>query len=102
MLKVVLGAATAALLLPALAVADEHVVTIEGMVFQPATVRVKPGDKVVWRNKDVVPHTATAAGSFDSGAIAPGRIWTWTARGKGRKGYVCLYHPGMKATLEVE
>jgi len=100
--KVVLGAAAAALLWPVLAAAGEHVVTIDGMAFQPAMVRVKPGDKVVWRNKDVVPHTATAAGSFDSGAIAPGKSWTWTARGKGQKPYVCVYHPGMKATLEVE
>jgi len=102
MLKVVLGAAAAVLLLPVLAAAGEHVVTIDGMVFQPATVHVKPGDKVVWRNKDVVPHTATAAGSFDSGAIAPGQSWTWTARGKGQKSYVCVYHPGMKAAVEVE
>ena len=102
-MKAVLGAAAAALLLvPAFAAADTHVVTIEDMAFRPATVRVKPGDKVVWHNKDLVPHTATAAGSFDSGAIAPGKSWTWTASGKGSRGYVCIYHLGMKAIVEVE
>lgn len=99
MRRVVLGAAAAALLVPALAAAETHVVVIEGMVFQPATLHVKPGDRVTWRNKDVVPHTATAPGVFDSGAIAPGTSWTWTARGKGAQGYVCIYHPGMKATV---
>ena len=94
--------AAAALLSPGLAAAAKHVVTIEGMAFQPATLQVKPGDQVVWRNKDVVPHTATAQGRFDSGAIAPGKSWTWTVRGKGAQAYLCTYHPGMKGTVAIE
>jgi plastocyanin len=82
--------------------AETHVVTIEGMKFQPATLSVKPGDTVTWRNKDVVPHTATAAGKFDSGNIAAGQSWSWKAAAKGEFGYVCTYHPGMKATLTVK
>ena len=92
----------AALLGPAAATAAEHVVTIERMEFHPATLTVKPGDRVTWRNRDLVPHTATAAGSFDSQAIAPGKAWTWTARARGRHAYVCTYHPGMKAMVVVE
>jgi plastocyanin len=94
--------AAAILLWPALAAAATHVVTIEGMAFQPAELAVQPGDRVVWHNKDVVPHTATAKGAFDSGAIAPGQRWTWTVRGKGPQGYVCIYHPGMKGTVAVQ
>lgn len=101
MRRIVLGTAAAVLLLPVLAAAGTHVVTMEGMKFEPATLHVKPGDKVTWRNKDVVPHTATAKGVFDSGAIAPGKSWTWTVKGKGAKGYVCVYHPGMKGTVEL-
>nr|WP_255428184.1 plastocyanin/azurin family copper-binding protein [Ramlibacter cellulosilyticus] len=96
-----MGAAAAAWLVPVLAAAGTHVVTIEGMVFHPASIEVKPGDQVVWRNKDVVPHTATAKGVFDSGSIAPGKSWTWKAKGKGRHGYVCVYHPGMIGTVSV-
>jgi|SRR4051812_19198855 len=92
----------AALWLPALAGAATHVITMEGMQFTPAVVTVRPGDKVVWRNKDLVPHTATAAGSFDSGAIAPGKSWTWTAKAKARGDYICVYHPGMKAKVVVQ
>jgi plastocyanin len=87
---------------PALAGAETQTVTIEGMKFQPASVTVKPGDTVVWQNKDVVPHTATAAGKFDSKNMANGQKWTWTAGAKGRYDYVCTYHPGMNGTVVVE
>jgi len=99
--RAVVGIAVAACLLPGLAAAGTHVVTMEGMGFRPAELTVKPGDKVVWQNKDVVPHTATAKGTFDSGAIAPGKSWTWTARGKGSHAYICVYHPGMKGTVSL-
>lgn len=79
-----------------------HVVTIEGMKFEPDAVTVRPGDTVVWQNKDVVPHTATAAGSFDSREIAAGKRWSWTARKAGRHAYVCTYHPGMQGTVVVQ
>ena len=96
-----LAAIATAMLVPGMAVAGTLVVTIEGMAFRPAEVTVKPGDRIVWQNKDLVPHTATAQGAFDSGAIAPGKSWSWTARGKGAHGYVCVYHPGMKGTVTV-
>ena len=79
-----------------------HTVTIEGMQFQPELVTVKPGDTVVWHNKDIVPHTVTAAGRFDSRNVAGGQRWSWTAAKKGRVDYVCTYHPGMKGTVVIE
>ena len=94
--------ALALMALPALAGAATQTVTIEGMKFQPASVTVKPGDKIVWQNKDVVPHTATAAGKFDSKNMDGGQSWTWTAGAKGRYDYVCTYHPGMNGTVVVE
>jgi plastocyanin len=81
--------------------AATHLVTIEGMAFHPASVSVKPGDTVTWTNKDVVPHTVTAAGRFDSGQVDAGKRWSWTAKQSGRIGYVCTYHPGMQGTVEV-
>lgn len=79
-----------------------HTVTIEGMKFVPDTLTVKKGDRVVWKNQDVVPHTATAKGGFDSRSIAAGRSWSHVARKPGRHDYVCTFHPGMKATLVVQ
>ncbi|MBA2965123.1 MULTISPECIES: cupredoxin domain-containing protein [Ramlibacter] len=88
--------------LPALAAAETHVVTMEAMGFRPAELVVRPGDRVVWQNKDLVPHTATARGRFDSGEIAAGKSWAWTAPGPGRLDYVCTFHPGMKAGIVVQ
>ena len=94
--------ALALLVLPFAAGAETHTVVIEGMQMQPAALTVKRGDKVTWRNKDIVPHTVTAPGKFDSKGISGGASWSWTAGAKGRYDYVCTYHPGMKATLTVE
>jgi plastocyanin len=77
-------------------------VTIENMRFSPETLTVKRGDRVVWVNKDLFPHTATAQGVFDSKSIAPKASWTHVADKAGRYGYVCTLHPTMKATLVVE
>ena len=79
-----------------------HVVVIEGMRFVPETLAVHRGDRVVWRNQDLVPHTATAAGNFDSKAIAPGGSWSTVAAKTGTLGYVCSYHPTMKGVLTVQ
>jgi plastocyanin len=81
-----------------------HRVRIEGMQFNPPALTVAPGDRVVWENADLVPHTATAADgqAFDSGAIAPGAAWSLVPRASGRFAYVCTLHPTMKATLIVQ
>jgi plastocyanin len=92
----------ALLAVPVLAAAETHVVTIEGMVFPPTTLTVKRGDTVTWRNKDLVPHTVTAKGGFDSGEIAAGRSWSWVATAPGTYEYVCAYHPAMRAVIVVQ
>lgn len=84
------------------AVGATRTITIEGMQFSPSMVTVKRGDEVVWVNKDLVPHTATAAKTFDSGALAPNKSWRMTATNAGRYEYVCTLHPTMKAVLAVE
>ncbi|HEY0825022.1 MAG TPA: cupredoxin family copper-binding protein [Ramlibacter sp.] len=98
--RILLLAGLGALALPA--AAATHTVTIEGMKFVPETLTVKKGDRIVWTNKDVVPHTATAKGAFDSRSIAAGKSWSHVARKPGRHAYVCTFHPGMKATLVVQ
>src|SRR5207237_808880 len=37
-----------------------HTVVIRELKFQPAVLTVKVGDKVEWKNDDIVPHTATS------------------------------------------
>ncbi len=84
------------------AASTTHRITIEGMRFNPASLTVVRGDTIVWVNKDLVAHTATAAGVFDSHAIAPDASWTYVANTPGRHVYLCTFHPTMKATLIVK
>ena len=77
-----------------------HTVTIHGMHFVPANMKVNLGDTVIWQNEDIVPHTATSARkSFDSGTIEPGKSWKYVFKKKGSYSYICVYHPTMKAEL---
>jgi plastocyanin len=80
-----------------------HTVIVVGMKFEPASLTVKRGDKVVWVNRDFFPHTATALDrSFDSGDIGTNAAWTYVAKKSGTFSYVCTLHPTMKATLTVK
>jgi plastocyanin len=80
-----------------------HTVTIENMQFTPAHLSVHRGDRIVWVNKDLFPHTVTAAGKvFDSGSIDAGSSWTYRAAAAGEYAYSCTLHPTMKATLTVQ
>jgi plastocyanin len=78
-----------------------HTVTMTDMRFEPATVTVAPGDLMIWVNKDIVDHTATAEGTFDSGVIAAGKSWSYRVRRKDDYTYVCTLHPTMKGVLRV-
>lgn len=79
-----------------------YVVTIENMRFVPESLTVRRGERVVWVNKDLFPHTATAgAQAFDSGSIAANASWTYVADKPGDYAYGCTFHPTMKATLVV-
>jgi len=79
-----------------------HVVVIDGMRFVPESLSVRRGDRVVWRNRDLVPHTATASKVFDSGSIAASASWSTVLRQRGTLAYVCSVHPTMTGTLKVE
>jgi plastocyanin len=78
-----------------------HSIAIQGFEYRPAKLTVAPGDTVVWINKDVVPHTATAEGEFDSGSIGANQSWRYVAGEKGTYAYDCTFHPNMKGTLVV-
>ncbi|HEY9518613.1 MAG TPA: cupredoxin family copper-binding protein [Gemmatimonadales bacterium] len=80
-----------------------HLIEIRGMAFQPAELTVMRGDTVVWINRDIVPHTATASGKrgWDTGTLnqaEPGRV---VLRDAGTVHYVCQLHPTMRGTLIV-
>jgi plastocyanin len=79
-----------------------HVVTIEGLQFEPAALTVHRGDRITWINKDLLPHTATGPkGSFDSASIPADGSWSFVADKTGTFAYTCAFHPTMQATLTV-
>ena len=82
--------------------AQTHRIVIEGLKYVPETLVVRKGDTVVWVNNDPFPHTATAAGAFDSGSLAAGKSWRFVARRAGVFPYGCTLHSNMKATIRVE
>lgn len=77
-----------------------HEIRIEAFVFQPAAEVVRPGDTLVFVNRDAVPHTATANDStWDTGEILANATDTVVVPANGIGAYKCAYHPNMKAEL---
>ena len=73
------------------------------MQFSPPELTVHRGDRIVWVNKDLFPHTVTAARkSFDSGSIAAGASWSYVAATSGDYAYGCTFHPTMQGRLTVQ
>lgn len=78
-----------------------HTVVIDNMAFGPAPVGIHVGDTVVWVNKDIFRHTATARDkSFDLDIVAGGSARTTVTR-TGTLDYFCRYHPGMVGQIAV-
>ena len=78
-----------------------HPAEIRAFRFVPDTVDAAPGDTVVWTNRDVVPHTATLSGGWDTGEITTGASGRIVAGEPGTYDYVCAYHPAMRGVLRV-
>ena len=75
-------------------------VTIDKLVFSPATVEAKVGDTIVWVNKDVFAHTATVNGDWDV-MIPPKKSASLTLKKVESVDYSCRFHPNMKGHLTV-
>ncbi|WP_214474831.1 cupredoxin family copper-binding protein [Mesorhizobium sp. dw_380] len=75
-------------------------VTIDKLVFSPATVEAKVGDTIEWVNKDVIAHTATVKGSWEV-MIPPKKSASLTLKAAGAVDYFCRFHPNMKGHLDV-
>lgn len=77
-------------------------VTISGFAYDPETVTIQAGGKVIWQNEDSAEHTATLDdGSFDTGALAEGKLKSESFKEPGTYAYHCEIHPQMKGTVEV-
>ena len=101
------AAATAVVLAPAVlpphaaAAPKVHTVVIDKMVFGPAPTGVSAGDVVVWVNKDMFRHTATARDKSFDVDLAPGKSARMVVKKTGVVSYFCRYHPGMTGRMVV-
>ena len=79
-----------------------YTITIENMQFSPSQLSVQRGDRIVWVNKDLFPHTVTAGNkALDSGTINAGGSWTYVTDKPGEYAYSCTFHPTMKGAITV-
>ena len=96
------------------------VVEMNELKYVPATLRIKVGDTVTWRNTDRVTHTVTddptkarnkasarlpeGVQPWDAGNITRGQTWSRRFDVPGEYSYFCIPHElaGMVATIVVE
>jgi plastocyanin len=91
----------AALALAAPAQAAEHVIVLANMRFGALPAGLKVGDTIVWENRDIVPHTASARDrSFDV-TLQPHQAKRITLRHAGAIAFYCRFHPAMRGELRV-
>jgi plastocyanin len=79
-------------------------VQIKDFEYAPATLKVKAGTPVTWRNRDATNHTVTFSGggaprSIDNLAERARATRTFTRAGK--FAYVCGFHPNMHGRVVV-
>jgi plastocyanin len=79
------------------------VVQLKNTQFQPGDIHVHVGETVTFENDDAFAHTVTATqgAKFDSGSLAGGKTFEFTADKAGKISYVCTFHPGMAGTITV-
>lgn len=86
---------------PASAAPRTHTVVIDKMKFGAVPANLRVGDRIVWINKDMFRHTATAKDKSFDVDLKPGARGVSVVRKPGAIPIICRYHPGMRAMLKV-
>jgi plastocyanin len=84
------------------AYADDTEVTIDNFTFSPASLTVKVGTTVTWKNHDDIPHTVVSAGKFRSKTLDTDDGFSFTFTTAGDYKYFCSLHPHMTGMIKVE
>lgn len=76
-------------------------IAMQGMHFGPSPPGLRVGDTILWLNRDIVAHTATARDhSFDV-TLQPHHATRITLRHAGTIVFSCRFHPTMQGVLTV-
>ncbi len=86
---------------PASTSAAGATVVEKGFAFDPATLDVKVGDTVTFKNEDSAPHNVSIDGK-ELGNQDQGASVTWTAEKAGSFPYSCTIHPAMTGEIVVK
>jgi plastocyanin len=86
---------------PAMAAPQTHTIVIERMHFGPVPANLRTGDTIVWVNRDIFRHTATARDRSFNVDLAPGARGRTVLRRNGAILFYCIFHPGMTGRLAV-
>ena len=79
-----------------------YTVVIDKLKFGPLPAGLHKGDSVIWVNRDILRHSATATDhSFDID-LMPGKAGKTMLNKSGAIAFVCRYHPGMRGVLQVK
>jgi plastocyanin len=85
---------------PAAAAPHTYTVVVDKMKFGALPSQVHAGDIIIWDNRDMFRHSATAKGAFDVDLPA-GKAVKMRVTRTGSFAFLCKYHPGMKGVLKV-
>ena len=86
----------------AAAVSDSTVSMLDNS-FSPEPVTVPAGTTIIWTNSGRMPHTSTSKdGLWDSGLMKAGQSFSFLFDKTGRYEYVCIFHPDMVGTVNVQ
>jgi len=96
------GLLAAAACLTGQASAPSHRITMRNVAFTPGTLTIHAGDTVVWRNEDIVAHTATSATAGLDVVVAPGAEGSARFAQPGTIRYLCRFHPNMRGEVIVQ
>ena len=78
-----------------------NTVVVDKMKFGAVPAGARVGDTIVWVNKDMFRHTATARdGSFNVD-LPVGKSAKTVLKKSGSIAFYCIFHPGMTGTLVV-
>lgn len=76
---------------------------MKNIAFNPKSVTVKVGQKIVWTNEEAIDHNVVAdsGADFQSSNFGKGKTFEYTPTKAGTIQYECTIHPGMVGTITV-
>ncbi|WP_255326442.1 hypothetical protein [Sphingobium sp. EM0848] len=78
-----------------------HMVVIERMKFGAMPAGLRVGDTLLWVNRDMFRHTATARDKSFNVDLMAGKSGTIVLKRPGTVAFYCTFHPGMQGLLSI-